>query len=51
MTDKPTVFEAWSRVMEDVQAIGKNQRNNAPERELQLPRHRRSDERCRPSAA
>ena len=30
MTDKPTVFEAWSRVMEDVQAIGKNQRNNAP---------------------
>lgn len=25
-----TVFELWSRVMEDVQAIGKNQRNNAP---------------------
>ena len=27
MTEKLTVFEAWSKVMEDVQAIGKAQRN------------------------
>lgn len=30
MTEKLTVFEAWSKVMEDVQAIKKSQRNNAP---------------------
>lgn len=30
MTDKLTVFEAWSKVMEEVQAIGKNQRNTTP---------------------
>jgi len=30
MTDKPTVYEAWSKVMEDVQAIGKNQTNSTP---------------------
>lgn len=29
-TQKPTVFEAWSKVMGEVQAIGKNQRNTTP---------------------
>lgn len=29
MTDKPTVFEAWSAVMGDVQAIRKKDRNDA----------------------
>ncbi len=30
MSEKLTVFEAWSKVMEDVQAVGKNQRNTTP---------------------